>query len=469
MTLLGRVFNATVESPDVPLTGSALVELIGGRAAASGKTVNERTSLGMPAVWRAVNLIAGTVASLPLHAYKSADGGRTMQTTGNAARLLDNPHPDMTPFELWETVLAHMLLWGNAYLWLGRNQLGQLVELWPIHPSRVQVGRTSAMGRKVYKVDNGEQEHDDRTILHLPAFGYDGVCGVSPIRIAREGIGLALAAEEYGAKLFGSGSLATGVLQTEQRLTPAQADQLQTRWKAKRTGLASAHETIVLDRGAQFHQLTIPPGDAQFIESRRFQISEVARIFGVPPHMLMDTEKSTSWGSGIEQQGIGFVVYTLRPWLTRTEQRISRILEGEVYAKFAVEGLLRGDSAQRAAFYTALYNMGALSTNDILRLEDRPGIGAAGDVRYRPLNMGELGVPDATDTGDPQLTDAEQARAAAEVIQKVYLGKDVVVTDAEARDLIRRAGADLAQGGLPQPPDPTTEPAPAGQEVPANG
>jgi HK97 family phage portal protein len=373
------------------------MELIGGKAAASGKRVTEQNSLGMPAVWRAVNLIAGTVASLPLHAYKSADGGRTVQTTGNASRLLDNPHPDMTPYELWETTLAHMLLWGNAYLWIGRNQLGQIAELWPIHPSRVKVGRTSSMGRKVYKIDDGQMEHDDRTILHLPAFGYDGVCGVSPIRIAREGIGLALAAEEYGAKLFGSGSLATGILQTEQRLTPDQADILQSRWKAKRTGLGSAHDTIVLDRGATFQQLTIPPGDAQFIESRRFQISEVARMFGVPPHMLMDTEKSTSWGTGIEQQGIGFVVYTLRPWLTRTEQRISRILKPEpVFARYSVEGLLRGDSAARLAFYKGMWEIGALSTNEIRALEERAGIGDAGDVRYRPLNMGQLGEFDQT-------------------------------------------------------------------------
>lgn len=401
MTLLGRFFAASIENPTVPISSSSIVELIGGKAAASGKRVTEQSSLGLPAVWRAVNLIAGTVAALPLHAYRSSDGGRTRQTSGNAARLLDSPHPDMTPYELWETVLAHMLLWGNAYLWLGRNQLGQLTELWPIHPARVRVGRTSDMGTKVYEIDGGKEEHTDRTILHLPAFGYDGVCGVSPIRIAREGIGLALAAEEYGARLFGSGSLATGILQTEQRLTPEQADILQSRWKAKRSGLGSAHETIVLDRGATFQQLTIPPGDAQFIESRRFQISEVARMFGVPPHMLMDTEKSTSWGTGIEQQSIGFVVYTLRPWLTRTEQRITRILKPEpVYAKFSVEGLLRGDSQQRAEFYRTMFELGAFSTNDIRELEDRSAVDG-GDARYRPLNLGRLGEFDNQQTAAP--------------------------------------------------------------------
>ena len=473
MTLLGPLFNS-IENPAVPISSGSIVELIGGKASASGKRVTEQTSLGMPAVWRAVNLIAGTVASLPLHAYRTAEGARQVQSTGQAARLLDNPHPDMTPYELWETVLAHMLLWGNAYLWLGRNRLGQLVELWPIHPSRVKVGRTSDMGRKVYEIDGGEREHDDSTILHLPAFGYDGICGVSPIRIARQGIGLALAAEEYGAKLFGSGSLATGILQTEQRLTPDQADTLQARWRAKRSGLASAHETIVLDRGATFQQLTIPPGDAQFLESRRFQISEVARMFGVPPHMLMDTDKSTSWGTGIEQQTIGWVVYALRPWLTRLEQRITKILKPEpVYARFAVEGLLRGDSAARASFYKSMWELGALSTNEIRELEERAPVDG-GDVRYRPLNMGGLGTTDSPagaaaaegpSEAEPAPSDAEVARNVTEMVQKIYLGVDKVVTTDEARAILNRAGADLPDGFEP-PPAPA--PAPATSQEAAN-
>ena len=143
-------------------------------------------------------------------------------------------------------------------------------------------------------------------------------------------------------RLFGSGSLATGVLQSEQRLSQEQADAIQARWKAKRTGLTSAHEVIVLDSGASSIELSIPPADAQFLESRRFQIAEIARMFGVPSHMLMDTERSTSWGTGIEQQSIGFVVYTLRPWLTRVEQRVSRLVRPHAaYARYAVEGLLR--------------------------------------------------------------------------------------------------------------------------------
>lgn len=397
MTLLAGIFEsrATVESPLQPLTSTSLVDWLSGPKVHAGVAVSETSSLGMPAVWRAVNLIAGTAASLPLHAYRKADEARAPLTGGQAADLLSRPHPDMSPFELWETTYAHMLLWGNAYLRKLSNRYGQVTELWPIHPARVRAGRTSDTGTKVYLVD-GTDDHTDDSILHLPAFGYDGVCGVSPIRVARQGIGLALAAEEYGARLFGSGSLASGILQTDQRLNQDQADAIHARWKAKRAGLQGAHETIVLDSGAKFQQLTIPPEDAQFIESRRFQIGEVARTFGIPPHMLADTERSTSWGTGIEQQSIGFVVYTLRPWLTRVEQRLTGLLQPQnVYARYSVEGLLRGDSAQRSAFYQSLWGIGVLSTDDIRRLEDMAPV-EGGDVRYRPLNMGVLGELDQT-------------------------------------------------------------------------
>lgn len=394
MTIFSPLF-ASIESPQVSISSAEVGLLFGGETVSAGVQVTEEKALGLPAVFRAVNVVAGTIASLPIHAFRdSTTGARTPVAPSHpAAKLLATPHPDMTQFELWETVITHMILWGNAYLWLRRDALGRVVELWPIHPSRMRAGRTSDL-KKVYKLDAGDVELDDTRILHLPAFGYDGVCGVSPVRLAREGLGLAIAAEQYGAKLFGSGSLATGILQTDQRLTPDQADALQVRWRAKRSGLNSAHETIVLDAGAKWTQLSIPPGDAQFLESRSFQVSEIARIFGVPPHMLMDTEKVTSWGTGIEQQSIGFVVYTLRTWIIRIEQRLSRILSPQpVYAHITVEGLLRGDSAQRAAFYKQMFDMGAYNTDEIRALEEMGPV-PGGDVRYRPLNMGVLGTTD---------------------------------------------------------------------------
>lgn len=405
MTLLGSLFGARaqVENPAVPLTSTTLLDWLGGPKVAAGVSVTETSAMGMPAVWRAVSLISGVAASLPLHAYRRGDVSRRPVDGVPAARLLDDPHPDMTPFELWETAYAHLCLWGNAYFRVLRNRLGQPRELWPLHPSQVKAGRDSVSGLKVYGVtteDGVLEPHTDQTILHIPGLGYDGICGVSPIRAARQGIGLAIAAEEYGARLFGSGSLASGILQTEQRLDQETADRLKLRWDARVKGVANAHQTVVLDAGAKFQQLTIPPEDAQFIESRRFQISEVGRLFGVPAFLMGETEKSTSWGTGLEQQAIGWVKFDLRRYLLRSEQRVTRLIRPDnVYARYSIEGLLRGDSEARAQFYRQMWELGVFSTNDIRELEDRSPV-EGGDQRYRPLNMGALGTveSDAPDT-----------------------------------------------------------------------
>lgn len=408
MSIFGHMIRAqatSLESPQVPISSASVAELFdAGSKTTAGMSITEKKSLAMPAVWRAINLISGTIGSLPLHAYRSDGEARSRVTSGKAAALLNAPHPDMTPMELWEAVSGCLLLWGNAYLWMVRDEVttgtsrqGPPKELWLLNPAKVRPGRTST-GRKIYMIGGGELEADDTNVLHIKGFGLDDVVGLSPIQLNRQGIALALAAEQFGAELFANGSLATGILQTDVKLKETDADALQKRWDQKRLGL-NASKTIILGGGLKFERLTIPPEDAQFLETRSFQVSEVARIFGVPPHLLMDTEKSTSWGTGIEQQSISFVVNTLRPWLTRIEQRLTRVLKPEpVFARFSVEGLLRGDSAARASFYKELWSLGVFSTNDILALEERPPV-EGGDVRYRPLNMGQLGTTDQTTTG----------------------------------------------------------------------
>lgn len=415
MTLLGSLrAAASIESPSLPLTSSTLLDFLGIKPSRTGVQVTEKSALGVPAAWRAVSLIASTGATLPLHAYKVQGEARVRVSGGNAAALLARPHPDLTPVELLELVFVALLLWGNAYLLCLRDQTGVIRELWWVAPTRVKATRDSDTGRKAYVIDGDLERpardvHQGGAMLHIPGLGYDGVVGASPIRVAREAFGMAMAAEEYGARLFGSGGLATGILTTEQRLTPDQAAEVKKLWKAgSNTGLTSAHDIRVIGSGATFQQLSIPPEDAQFIESRRFQITEIARIFGVPPHMLGETEKATSWGTGIEQQNLGFITYTLRPWLSRVEERISRMLRPEpVYARFSVEGLLRGDSEQRARFYRQLWEVGALSTNDILALEERPPV-EGGDARYVPLNFGLLGQ----DSSAPEAAPADPVPAA---------------------------------------------------------
>jgi HK97 family phage portal protein len=451
--LRGGLPRANIEAPGVPLTSSVLLNALGLSGGKSGVSVTEKTALGVPAAWRAVSLIASTAATLPLHAFEAQGDARVRVTSGSAASLLDTPHPDLTPVELLELVFVALLLWGNAYLLCLRDQMGVVRELWWVAPSRVRADRDDD-GRKSYVIDGNmdlpaRDVHLGGSMLHIPALGYDGVVGASPIRVAREAFGMALAGEEYGARLFGSGGLATGVLSTEQRLTPSEASAIKALWKAGGTGLDSAHDIRVVGSGAKFEQLSIPPVDAQFIESRRFQITEIARIFGVPPHMLGETEKATSWGTGIEQQNIGFVTYTLRPWLSRVEQRLSRVLApGPVYARFSVEGLLRGDSSQRAAFYRQLWEVGALSTNDILALEERGPVDG-GDSRYVPLNFGPLTQVDVEDSAEASdgsaievgpSTDSEaKAAEAARYLQQIYLAVGKVVTVAEARSIVEQA------------------------------
>jgi HK97 family phage portal protein len=404
--------RASIEGP-YPLTSERLVELLGGAATDSGVSVSERSALKMAAVWRAVSLVSSLGGALPLHAYRVGTRERA------PSRLLLNPHPELTSYDLWKLSYGHRCLWGNSYIQKVRNNAGQLVELWPISPDRVKVDRfkpdeANPSGKLFDVTDDWGVKHvkTPAEILHIPGLGYDGVTGVSPVRAAAQAVGLSLAAEQYGARLFGSGNLMSGILQTEQRLNQDQAEALKARWKAKVQGLGRSHDIAVLDSGASFQSVQMPNSDAQLIESRQFQISEVARFFGIPPFLLMATEKSTSWGTALEQQAQGFVTFDLHPtWLAPHEQRVSKELLGpSIYAKYSVEGLLRGDSKARAEFYRVMREVGAFSANDIRELEDRPPL-ENGSTYLQPLNLAPLGSdPNATaDDGPPPSDDVEES------------------------------------------------------------
>jgi HK97 family phage portal protein len=397
VTVLGRLLRS-VENPRLPLTSETVAEWFDGDYRNdSGVKVTETTALGMPAVWRAVALISGTGASLPLKSYRKPTRARVM------VRLLENPHQTMTQFEFWELAYLHVLLWGNFYARKVRNAAGVIQWLEPIAPSSVRVGRVKPDADfpegKIFEVqmlDGSREAFSPYDVFHIPGMGYDGLVGIAPISVARQSIGLGLAAEAYGAKLFGSGSLMSGILQSDQVLDDTTAKALKKRWhQSVGRGVSRAHEIAVLGAGATFQPVTMPNNDAQFIESRRFQIAEIARWFGLPGHMLNDTEKSTTFGAGIEHMSIGMVVFTLRPtWLTRFEQRITReLVPGPTtYAEYAVEGLLRGDSAARANFYRVMREVGALSANDIRAMENMPPIDG-GDVYLQPANLVPLGTP----------------------------------------------------------------------------
>ena len=394
MSLFGMFERrSSIENPTFPLTSSRLAEIVGGPAGSSGVTVTPTKALTMSSVFRCVSLISGVSSALPLRTYRQGTHEPVLST------LLNNPHPDLTALELWRLTYVHRCMWGNAYLQIVRDSGGKKQWLYPISPERVKVGKVGYSDAnpqgKIFEVEDDagkKRVFTSRDIFHIPGMGYDGVTGVSPLRMASQGIGLGLAAEEYGARLFGSGSLMSGLLQTEQRLEQDQAEALKARWQSKVSGLRNSHEVAILDSGAKFQSMTMPNTDAQFLESRAFQTSEIARFFGVPAFLLMDTEKSTSWGTGLEQQAIGWVTFDLHPqWLAPTEQRISKHLtDSSVDVKYSIGGLLRGDSAARASFYNVMRQVGAYSANDIREFEDMSPI-PDGDTYLQPLNMAPLG------------------------------------------------------------------------------
>lgn len=377
MSMLGAL-TRSLETPEVPLTSESLATWVGGERTKAGVQVTEQRALGLTAYLRAITLVAGTCAALPLKPYRNGTRERVGQRT-----VLDNPNPSQTPFEFWQTMYANALGHGNGYARKVRESSGIVRQVWPIHPSRVRVEAVDVSdlwpdGRVYLVRDRHGVEHrlSSQTMFMLPYLSLDGLVGLSVLRAARQSLGVAIAAENNAAQLYGKGSRITGVLQSKRRLHGTQAKDMKARWRELVAGPDNAGDIAVLDAETEFKPIALPPADAQLLESRRFSTAEIARLFGIPPHMLGDVTTSTSWGSGIEQQTIGFVTYTLRPWLTMVEQRVTRDLlpggwtAGEWYAEYSLEGLLRGDSKTRAEFYRAMVNIGAIKLTHVQELEN---------------------------------------------------------------------------------------------------
>lgn len=401
-----------INNPNMPLY-QALSGIADGSPVRSGVVVTSESALRVMAVYACVRLIAETIAALPLHVYEGDGPVRTVVKAAEDRYIWDAPNVEMTRQVFWEQIIASALLDGNAFILTLRNGLGTISEIWPLDPNTINPRRASS-GELVFEQWSGPTLTMD-DITHIPAFTLPGrLRGLSPIGQAREAIGLSLAAEEFGARLFGNGTLIGGVIETDSDLSAnggAAARAIQSRWEQRNAGLQNAHRVTVIDNGGKFRQVGLPPEDAQFIETRRFQISEIARLYRVPPHMIADVERSTSWGSGIEQQNIAFVSYTLLAWIRRFEQAITKSLlpRRDRYALFNVGGLLRGDTHTRNASYTAGRNGGWYSINEIRAFEDKPPI-EGGDDPFRPLNSATAGI----DSGGAPDDDDISARGSAE-------------------------------------------------------
>ena len=363
----------------------------------SGKAVNERTAMQTSAVYACVRILAESVAGLPLHVYeRTANGSKSTKPSHPLYRLLhDEPNREMTSFVFRETLMSHLLLWGNAYAQIIRDGRGFPIALYPLLPDRMAVDRNES-GELVYtyQSDKGQVKLRRENILHIPGLGFDGLIGYSPIAMAKNAVGLALATEDYGATFFANGANPGGVLEHPGVIKPEQADRLRESWQSQFGG-ANAHKVAVLEEGLKFHQMSIPPEQAQFLETRKFQINEIARIFRVPPHMVGDLEKSSF--SNIEQQSLEFVKYTLDPWVVRWEQSLQQALilpseKATIFIKFNLDGLLRGDYQSRMQGYSTGIQNGFMSVNDVRGLEDMNLLTAeeGGDLHFVNGNMVKL-------------------------------------------------------------------------------
>ena len=381
-----NIFKKLFHSRDKPKVKNSLGSNIFNsifNSSSSGKSVSQTSALSVTAVYSCVRILSEAIAGLPLHTYKCKSNGGKEKAIDHPLYFIlhDEPNPEMTSFVFRETMMSHLLLWGNAYAQILRNGKGDVIALYPLAPNRMTVDRASN-GRIYYTYSTSDDDNPklkskgqvylkSEDVLHIPGLGFDGLVGYSPIAMARNAIGMAMACEEYGAKFFANGASPSGVL--EHPSTIKNPDKLRESWNSLFKGSSNSHQIAVLEEGLKYQPISISPNEAQFLETRKFQINEIARIFRIPPHMIGDLEKSSF--SNIEQQSLEFVKYTLDPWVTRWEQSICRRLfkdseKAKYFVKFNVDGLLRGDYQSRMNGYATGRQNGWLSANDIRELEN---------------------------------------------------------------------------------------------------
>ena len=365
-----------------------LKAMTGGAPTKAGVSVTPSNALNYTAVLAGVRILAESVASLPAITYQRRGDDRTRAATHPLYPLLhDAPNRRMSAFDFFELGMAHLILWGNFYAEIERNGRGQPLALWPLRPDRITV-ELAPDGRRLYTYNN--EPVPDTAILHITGLGGDGITGYSLIRLAREAIGLGLATQQFGATVFANGAVPGIVLRHPNELTDKAYKRLQESWNATHGGLENAHKAAILEEGVSIEKIGIPPEDAQFLETRRFQIEEIARILRIPPHLMAMTDKAATYAS-VEQFAIQFVRDAIRPWLKRWEASLALQLltptERQThYIEFLVDDLLRGDTTTRYQAYATARQWGWMSANDIRRLENMDPV-AGGDAYHIPLNM----------------------------------------------------------------------------------
>ncbi|WP_273234192.1 phage portal protein [Ileibacterium valens] len=396
------IFKSLFRSRDKPVqdrvVGNSYGFFLG--QSSSGKPVTQRSAMQMTTVYSCVRILSEAIAELPLHVYQFTDTGTTKAINHPLYSILhDETNTEQTSFIFRETLMTHLLLWGNAFAQIIRNGKGEVIALYPLMPDKMTVNRDEN-GQLYYEyLTYGDDLRKERSaivrltpneVLHIPGLGFDGLVGYSPIAMAKNAIGMAQACEEFGAKFYSNGAAPSGILTHPGTIKdPAR---VRESWQSTFGGSQNAGKVAVLEEGMQYTPISVAPSDAQFLDTRKFQMEEIARIFRIPPHMLADLDKATF--SNIEQQSLEFVIYTLGPWIKRWEQAMTKALlsldEKKNYCiKFNTDGLLRGDYQSRMSGYATARQNGWMSANDIRRLENMDLIPAeqGGDLYLVNGNM----------------------------------------------------------------------------------
>lgn len=392
--ILDSLFRRTARVPAPSMTGTGfdLLEPVG-----SGVSVTNHNAMEIAAVYACVRLLSETLAQLPLVIRKRTESGSEPAYGHPLWTVLhDQPNPWMTSFTWRNTQMAHSAGWGNGYAYIVRDGRGQPRHLLPLRPDQTMPQVIDRRLSYLTTIGDMTVEAQPHEVLHIPALGFDGIAGQSPISLHREAIGLGKAAQTFGARLFSNGSILSGILKHPGRMKrkpdkpddPTPVDRLRRQWKDLYSGSDNAFSVAVLEEGMEFQRIGIPPEDSQFLETRKFQVSEIARIFNVPSHMINDLERATF--NNISELSIGFLRYTMTPWIVRWEQELNRKLfsgQDEYYVKFNVNGLLRGTQQDRADYYKMAIEYGWMSRNEVRELEDLNHVDGL-DEYLQPLNMG---------------------------------------------------------------------------------
>ena len=353
----------------------------------SGVAVTDTSLLGLSTAYRCISLLSGTIASLPIMVYKRDSKGVAQKYTEHALYniLKIDPNADQTAFDFWQFLTISLEMRGNAYARITRNITKKIVALTPINPACISVVRQTDGSLKYRWSENGRYyEGGSDIIFHIRGFGGDPLGGLSPLTIGRNVFGLALAANNTAGDMFNNGLKPSGLLKFKQWLTGEQR-QIARDEIAGKIGVGNSGKPLILEGDTDWQQITLTPEDAQMLQSRAFSVEEICRMFGVPPHMVGHTEKTTSWGSGLEQQTLAFLQFTLRERLKRIEQAINKQLltreerANGIYVSFNLESLLRADSQGRAKFYQVMTLIGAMTINEVRRLENLPPV-EGGDI-----------------------------------------------------------------------------------------